>query len=109
MRSSYLGSETYLTLVDRTQAPYSADLEQLAVRALCTNRDLPMLLATGDENVFHLPEGGPVTSITLPVSPTRPRPTLAQGDTAWRLISHLSLNYASITETGKGQSAAALR
>ena len=68
-----------------------------------------MLLATGDENVFHLPEGGPVTSITLPVSPTRPRPTLAQGDTAWRLISHLSLNYASITETGKGQSAAALR
>ena len=109
VRSSYLGSETYLTLVDRTQAPYSADLEQLAVRALCTNRDLPMLLATGDENVFHLPEGGPVTSITLPVSPTRPRPTLAQGDTAWRLISHLSLNYASITETGKGQSAAALR
>ncbi|MEW2914728.1 type VI secretion system baseplate subunit TssF [Leisingera sp. JC11] len=109
VRSSYLGSEVFLTLVDRAQAPYSAGLEQLAVNALCTNRDLPMLLATGSDDVFHLPEGGPVQKVTLPVSPTRPHPTLAQGDTAWRLISHLSLNYVSIAETGKGQSAEALR
>ncbi|MEP1329970.1 type VI secretion system baseplate subunit TssF [Pseudophaeobacter sp.] len=109
VRSSYLGSEVYLTLVDRAQAPYSADLEQLAVNALCTNRDLPLLLATGSEDIFHLPEGGPVQKITLPVSPTRPHPTLAQGDTAWRLISHLSLNYVSIADSGKGQAAEALR
>ena len=43
------------------------------------------------------------------MSPTRPHPTLAQGDTAWRLISHLSLNYLSLVETGKGNSAEALR
>ncbi|MAW08382.1 MAG: type VI secretion system baseplate subunit TssF [Halobacteriovoraceae bacterium] len=109
VRSSYLGSEVYLTLVDRAQAPYRASLEQLAVTALCTNRDLPMLLATGNEDVFYLPEGGPVKKITLPLSPTRPNPTLAQGDTAWRLISHLSLNYMSIAESDRGQSAAALR
>ncbi|KUP94259.1 type VI secretion system baseplate subunit TssF [Tritonibacter horizontis] len=109
VRSSYLGSEVYLTLVDRAQAPYSAGLEQLAVTALCTNRDLPMLLATGNDDVFHLPDGGPVKAISLPVSPTRPHPTLAQGDTAWRLISHLSLNYMSIAESDRGQSAAALR
>lgn len=109
VRSSYLGSETYLTLVDRSQAPYPAGLEQLAVNALCTNRDLPLLLATGDEGVFHLPEGGPVKNIRLPVSPTRPQPSLGQGDTAWRLISHLSLNYVSIADSGKGNAAAALR
>ena len=109
VRTSYLGSEVYLSLVDRNQAPYSAGLDQLAVRALCSNRDLPMLLSTGDTDVFQLPEGGPVKSIRLPVSPTRPHPTLAQGDTAWRLISHLSLNYLSIVETGKGTSAEALR
>lgn len=109
VRSSYLGSETYLTLVDRQQAPHSAHLEQLAVTALCTNRDLPLLLATGNEDVFHLPEGGPIRRITLPVAPTRPHPTLAQGDTAWRLISHLSLNYLSIAESGRGQAAEALR
>ncbi|TDE37506.1 type VI secretion system baseplate subunit TssF [Antarcticimicrobium sediminis] len=109
VRTSYLGSEVYLTLVDRGQAPYRADLDQLAVQALCTNRDLPLLLSTGDADVFQLPEGGPVKSIRLPVSPTRPNPTLAQGDTAWRLISHLSLNYASIADTGQGSSAEALR
>ncbi|GHF35019.1 type VI secretion system baseplate subunit TssF [Seohaeicola zhoushanensis] len=110
VRTSYLGSEVYLTLVDRKQAPYSASLDQLAVRALCSNRDLPMLLATGDIDVFQLPEGGPVSSIRLPVSPTRPHPTLSQGDTAWRLISHLSLNYLSIIDTdGEGSGAEALR
>ncbi|MCB1363799.1 MAG: type VI secretion system baseplate subunit TssF [Rhodobacteraceae bacterium] len=109
VRTSYLGSEVYLTLVDRSQAPYRADLEQLAVRALCTNRDLPMLLSAADADIFQLPEGGPVRSIRLPVPPTRPHPTLAQGDTAWRLISHLSLNYLSIAESGRGSSAEALR
>lgn len=109
VRTSYLGSEVYLTLVDRNQAPYAAGLDQLAVRALCSNRDLPMLLSTGDKDVFQLPEGGPVKSIRLPVSPTRPHPTLAQGDTAWRLISHLSLNYLSIVETGRGSAPEALR
>lgn len=109
VRTSYLGSEVYLTLVDRRQAPYSAGLDQLAVNALCTNRDLPMLLSVGDENVFHLPDGGPVKTVRTPISPTRPNPTLAQGDTAWRLISHLSLNYLSIAQTDAGSSAEALR
>jgi len=109
VRTSYLGSEVYLTLVDRAQVPYAAEMDQLAVQAMCTNRDLPMLLATGDGNVFQLPEGGPVKSINLPVAPTRPHQTLAQGDTAWRLISHLSLNYLSISDTGQGDGAEALR
>lgn len=109
VRTSYLGSEVYVSLVDRAQAPYAADLDQLAVEALCSNRDLPMLLATGDSDVFQMPKGGPIKSIRLPVSPTRPNPTLAQGDTAWRLISHLSLNYLSIADSEGGDSASALR
>lgn len=109
VRTSYLGSEVYLSLVDRSQAPYPAGLDQLAVTALCTNRDLPMLLAMGDADVFFLPGGGPVKKVRTPISPTRPNPTLAQGDTAWRLISHLSLNYLSIAQTDSGSSAEALR
>ncbi len=108
-RTSYLGSETYLTLVDRAQAPYRAEMSQLAVRALVTNRDLPMLLPTGQADLFYLPDGGPVKSIRTPVNPTRPRPTLAQGDAAWRLISHLSLNYLSIADSDGGNGAEALR
>ncbi|MEX0310537.1 MAG: type VI secretion system baseplate subunit TssF [Tateyamaria sp.] len=109
VRTSYLGSEVHVSLVDSGQAPYAVDLDQLAVQAMVTNRDLPLLLPTGARDVFHLPVGGPVAHVTTPVAPTRPRQTLAQGDTAWRLISHLSLNYVSIAETGAKDSAAALR
>lgn len=105
VRTSYLGSEVYLTLVDGNQAPYSASLSQLAVSGLCTNRDLPLLLSTAGKDAFHLPDGGPVMSISTLVAPSRPRPTIAQGDTAWRLISHLSLNYLSIADAGNGGAA----
>ena len=104
-RTSYLGSESYLALVDSEQAPYDPEMSQLAVRALVTNRDLPILLPTGQDDLFHLPDGGPVSKVRTPVNPTRPRPTLAQGDAAWRLISHLSLNYLSIADAGNGASA----
>jgi type VI secretion system protein ImpG len=103
VRTSYLGSEVYLSLVDAAQAPYAAGMTQLAVSGLCTNRDLPLLLSTAGKDAFHLPEGGPVLGIQTVVSPTRPRPTIAQGETAWRLISHLSLNYLSIADTEGGQ------
>ncbi|MEM7317564.1 MAG: type VI secretion system baseplate subunit TssF [Pseudomonadota bacterium] len=103
VRTSYLGSEVFLSLVDRKQAPYPDQLEQLAVEAMCSNRDLPLLLATGGDDVFHLPNGGPVDKVKLPVTPTRPHANLAQGDAAWKLISHLSLNYLSINgEHGEG-------
>jgi type VI secretion system protein ImpG len=39
-RSSYIGTEVFLSLVDSDQAPYQADLRQLSLQALCTNRDL---------------------------------------------------------------------
>lgn len=108
-RTSYLGSEMYLSLVDRNEAPYSAKLAQLSVEAICTNRDLPLLLAAGAPNVFHLLEGGPFKSIETPVVPTRPRASPAHDGSAWRLISHLSLNYLSITDTALGGGADALR
>ncbi len=109
VRTSYLGSEMYVTLVDPVQAPYPGDVGQLSVQALCTNRDLPLLLATGAPDVFHVPDGGPVAQVATPVPPTRPRPSLGQADTAWRLISHLSLNYLSIADTAQGGGIKALR
>ncbi|MCB2261904.1 MAG: type VI secretion system baseplate subunit TssF [Candidatus Thiosymbion ectosymbiont of Robbea hypermnestra] len=108
-RTSYVGSEVYLDLVDTAQAPYRSDLRQLAVTTLCTNRDLPLQLpvGTGDSD-FTLEESAPVKVIRVVAGPTPPRPSHAHGDTAWRLISHLSLNYLSLVE-GAGEGAAALR
>ncbi|WP_226778943.1 type VI secretion system baseplate subunit TssF [Oceaniglobus trochenteri] len=108
-RTNYLGSELYVTLVDMAQAPWPEGLTQLAVKAMVSNRDLPMLLPTGARDVFHLPGGGPVAHITTPVPPTRPRPTLAQGESAWKLISNLSLNYLSLVDSENGTGAEAMR
>ena len=110
LRSSYVGSETYISLVDAREAPYAADLKQLGMQALCTNRDLPLHMPVGlGSTDFNLITGAPVKSIRCIAGPTRPRPSMAVGSTAWRLISHLSLNYLSLMDTDELHGAAALR
>ena len=109
-RSSYVGSELYLSLVDAQQAPFSSGLKQLAMTSLCTNRDLPLQMPIGKGRTdFTLESGAPVTSIRCVAGPTRPRSSLANSDTSWRLISHLSLNYMSIVDNDESDGALALR
>ncbi len=112
MRSSqYAGSEVYLSLVDPENPPYDPSLRQLAVEALCTNRDLPLQMAVGaGATDFTLESGAPVQSVRCVVGPTPPRPSVAHGQAAWRLIKHLSLNYLSLAaEDGEEDAARALR
>jgi len=107
---SYSGSETYITLVDARAAPYRTDLQQLGVEALCTNRDLPLNMPLGGgKSDFALEAGAPVESIQCLTGPTPPKASFAEGETAWRVISHFSLNYFSLTDSAQGQGAAALR
>lgn len=107
-RTSYVGSEVFLSLVDPREAPFRADLRQIAMQALCTNRDLPILMSLGaGKTDFVMDVAAPVESIRCVKGPSRPFSALAEGSVAWRLISHLSLNYLSLVDTGEG--AAALR
>lgn len=109
-RSNYVGSEVFVSLVDAGEAPYSTDLRQLAVTTLCTNRDLPLHMPVGvGKTDFTLESGAPVDSVRCIVGPSKPKPSYAEGDTAWRLISHLSLNYLSIVDSDEQKGAAALR
>jgi type VI secretion system protein ImpG len=109
-RTSYVGSEVFVNLVDAASAPWSGGLRQLALTGLCTNRDLPLQMPVGTgASDFVLDSGAPVRAVRLRAGPTRPQPSHAHGDTAWRLISHLSLNYLSIADSDGGQGAAALR
>lgn len=107
-RSNYVGSETFISLVDAGQAPYRHDLRQLGVGALCTNRDLPLFMSVGSGSTdLTLSDSAPVLSVRCLAGPSRPRASHAHDGKAWRLISQLSLNYLSLCEQGQG--AAALR
>jgi type VI secretion system protein ImpG len=109
-RSGYVGSELFISLVDGNHGPYRSELRQLALDTMCTNRDLPLHMPMGQGKTdFTMESGAPVASIRCLSGPTRPRPSLAEGDTAWRLISHLSLNYLSLTDTNQGEGARSLR
>ncbi|GAA5182385.1 type VI secretion system baseplate subunit TssF [Niveibacterium umoris] len=109
-RSSYIGSEVFISLVDPKEAPYRADLRQLSLRALCSNRDLPILMPLGlTKSDFTLDISAPVEAIRVIKGPSKPYAAIADGATAWKLISHLSLNHLSMIDTDKQTGAAALR
>lgn len=109
-RSSYIGSETFLSLVDANQAPFATEMKQLGLQTWCTNRDLPLVMPLGVGSTdFTLEIGAPVQSIRCLTGPTKPKPSRAEGGFAWRLISHLSLNYLSLADTDARKGASSLR
>jgi type VI secretion system protein ImpG len=109
-RSSYVGSETFITLVDAQEAPYRHNLRQLGLVVWCTNRDLPLTMSLGvGKTDFILEQGGPVQSVRVLGGPSQPFPSFAEGGMAWRLINQLSLNYLSLADTDPDQGARALR
>ena len=83
-RTSYLGSEMYVSLVDRDNAPYSSDLQLLTVEATCTNRDLPLQMPIGvGTSDFSLEVAAPVNSVRCITGPTPPRPSLRTRRAKW--------------------------
>ena len=109
-RSSYLGSETFIALVDAASAPLHSDLRQLGVSAWCTNRDLPLSMPVGvGATDFTIDAEVPLAAVRCVAGPSRPLPSFAEGPAAWRLLNHLSLNYASLLDSDPQQGAQALR
>ncbi|WP_332876513.1 type VI secretion system baseplate subunit TssF [Massilia sp. S19_KUP03_FR1] len=109
-RSSYIGSEAFIALVDAHEAPFASSLRQLGVDTLCTNRDLPLAMPLGGSRTdFTLESNAPVKAVRCIDGPSVPAPSHAEGETAWRLVSHLSLNYLSLLDDDRQHGAAALK
>jgi type VI secretion system protein ImpG len=108
-RSSYIGSEVFVSLVDQSEAPYRSSLRQLGVTAWVTNRDLSLLMPMGGATDFTLVTSAPVTAVRVLRGPSRPTAAIAERETTWRLISHLSLNYLALTDTDAVAGAETLR
>jgi type VI secretion system protein ImpG len=96
-------SDVYLSLLDRAMRPLAPGKDTLTVRTTCTNRDLPAQLPFGNKDGdFEIEGNAPVKRIVSLTEPTRPvRPPMARM-ALWNLVSHLSLNYLSLVEGGRG-------
>jgi type VI secretion system protein ImpG len=111
-RTNYIGSEVYVSLVDSSESPFESSLKQLGIKALVTNRDLPLKMAVGrGVSDFSLDTSAPLASIRAVAGPTKPRPSLAhrEGEVAWKLISQLSLSYLTVAGDAETGDASALR
>jgi type VI secretion system protein ImpG len=112
-RSSYIGEEVYLSLVDPQHAPYREDIRQLSVSAWVSNRDLPTLLpgraADDAGTAWRLDGPGPVIRVDALRGPTRPVTRRPVGELGWSLVSHLTLNHLSLIGESPERAASALR
>jgi len=101
-RGDYTGSETWVSLTTPAKPEQLEDIYELGVRALVTNRELPELLRFSGAGSDLAIDGAPVRAVTVVRAPTRPRPPLGLQDGAWRVISHLTPNYASLIDEPNG-------
>lgn len=99
-RSSYIGSEVYVSLVEPTNVPFSNKLKQLVVEVMCSNRDLPLMMPLGKTNTdFTIETGAPCLAVRCLGEPTRPHPPLARGNSSWELIQQLAVNFLGFSTT----------
>ena len=94
-RTEYTGTEVWISLTAPGDAARLEDVSELAVRALVTNRELPELLTFKGTQHFAV-SGVPARTVSVLRAPSRPRAPLGIGEAAWRVIGHLTPNYATL-------------
>lgn len=96
-------SEVDLSLVNLNFSPFSIADHTLEIRTTCSNRNLPKRLPTGGGQPLMqvIEDSLPTERISCLVTPTAAiRPPQREAG-YWRLISHLNLNYLSLSD-GQG-------
>jgi type VI secretion system protein ImpG len=92
-RTPYVGTETFVSLVDQNEAPYNEAIRYLSVDAWLTNRDLPSLVPRNGINDLTVSASAPIDGIGLIRAPSAPKAPYGERDMAWRLIRQLNFNY----------------
>ncbi|MDN0074149.1 type VI secretion system baseplate subunit TssF [Crenobacter sp. SG2303] len=105
-RADDKGTDLELHLVDLDFDPVRPAAEVLSLELLCSNRDLPEQIPFGGSQAtqrtdFSLPGHSVVKRVRLLRKPGASQRSPLKRGMQWRLISHLSLNYLSIIDTGK--------
>jgi type VI secretion system protein ImpG len=95
-----------LHLVDLDFQPQLPADSTLVVRCTCTNRDLPnQLQHAGERLYFELEGAAPLSGIRCLKTPTSPLRAPVRRGRYWSLVSHLTLNYLSLTDPIQGREA----
>ena len=94
------GTEMLLSFLDLDFKPSQPAVKTVYADTLCTNRELAMELPMGASFRIEVPGApldpkGPIVCLGKPSAPLSPA---LGGPTAWRLVSHLSLNHLSLSE-----------
>jgi len=111
-RTSYTGDDMFISVARPAGVQQARPLRRLDIRALVSNRDLPIL---DDAPRLALETGDPVARVELLSALRRPRGSLAAGlpqvgregeaqldDLTWRLVGQLSLNHLSLADGPRG-------
>jgi len=111
LKKGRTSSEVFLTLLDSDFDFYSPEVDTLSIETLCTNADLPSLLEFGAATTrsgplgqtrqdFEVLEASGISSVRCLRSPTQTLPAPVSAGSRWRIISHLAVNYLSISGDG---------
>jgi type VI secretion system protein ImpG len=97
------GTEVYLALLNSEGEAVRSGGDTLTVHCTCSNRDIAARIPYGNESGDFEIEGASVVKRIVSLrKPTQTlRPPVRKG-LHWRLLSHLSLNYLSLVEEGRG-------
>jgi type VI secretion system protein ImpG len=96
-RSDLSGTEVFLSFVDPSFRPTHPPDQTVFAQLLCTNRDLATQIP--ENAVLQTEERGPIARIRCLRKPTATAYPPLGGTSRWALISNLSLNYMSISDS----------
>lgn len=103
LRENDQATDVYLSLVNLQFEPRWPKAENLQVQITCTNRDMPLRIASASQPLaWNLELPAPIqrtNCLRLPTPPLRPA---ARTGGAWELIAHLSPSHLSLQEGGMG-------
>lgn len=95
-RADMRGTDMWISFLDLDYRPAKPAATTLYAHTLCTNRGLAEQLQAGA--TLQIEEGAPLAGIEVLYKPTRQINPPLGGETLWRLVSHLSLNYLSLSQ-----------
>jgi len=104
------GTLLYLSLAERGAGPQGQDLQYLSLRALCMDRELPVLLAEQAGLARYAPvDTAPIAGIDCLAGPSEPLDYAIDGFDPWLVLSHLNLNHLSLLDSTAEDGPQALR